>query len=186
MVEKKILAKVVVLGNVGVGKTTLINQYVDDNQHNYNKPPTIGTDFRKKEVKIGFTTVTLQIWDTAGQEQFNSMAYSLFRGANALVLVFDLTDRESFEALKNWKRIFFDKANPRDYGSFPVVVIGNKTDLSRRVSEEEARRWCTPQNYQYFETWGEQGIFAAPMIAAQQDRMVNFVAGELHLMGEGV
>ena len=66
MVEKKVLTKVVLLGDMGVGKTTLLNSFMGAG----NKQATVGTDTRKKDVKVGNTTNTLQVWDTAGQEQF--------------------------------------------------------------------------------------------------------------------
>ena len=67
------------------------------------------------------------------------MGFSFFRGTNCCVFVFDLSNRESFEALSKWKKEFIDKANPKDPTRFPFVVIGNKTDLERKVTEEEAR-----------------------------------------------
>ena len=66
MAEKKLLAKIIVIGDLGVGKTTLTNNYVDNRTSVRDAPLTLGTDFRKKEVKIGNTAVTMQIWDTAG------------------------------------------------------------------------------------------------------------------------
>lgn len=140
--EKKILAKVILLGNMGVGKTTLLNKYVDGPNATSQPATTIGTDFRKKELKIGLTNISLQLWDTAGQEQFSSIGYSFYRGTNCCVLVFDLSSKESFESLANWKKEFIEKANPKEPSKFPFVVIGNKTDLERQVTEEEARQWC--------------------------------------------
>lgn len=125
---------------MGVGKTTLLNKYVDGPNASNQPKTTIGTDFRKKELKVGLTSIQMQLWDTAGQEQFaSSIGFSFFRGANCCVFVFDLSDRESFEALPNWKREFIDKGNPKEPSKFPFVVIGNKTDLERKVTEDEAR-----------------------------------------------
>ena len=81
----------------------------------------------------------MQLWDTAGQEQFASIGFSFYRSTNCCVLVFDLSDRASFEALAKWKKEFIDKGNPKEPSKFPFVVIGNKTDLERKVTEEEAR-----------------------------------------------
>ena len=67
MVEKKVLSKVVLLGDMGVGKTTLLNSFMGSGQA---AKATVGSDFRKKDIKVGNTTNTLQVWDTAGQEQF--------------------------------------------------------------------------------------------------------------------
>ena len=84
----------------------------------------------------------MHIWDTAGQEKFNSINFTYYRGTNCCILVFDLNDEFSFEALPKWKREFMQKANPKNQFTFPFVVIGNKTDLPRRVDEAVAREWC--------------------------------------------
>ena len=94
------------------------------------------------EIKVGSTSVTLQLWDTAGQEQFNSIGFAFYRGSNCCVLVYDISNRESFDKLGSWKQNFIDHANPEDSYSFPFVVVGNKNDLERVVSEVEAREWC--------------------------------------------
>jgi len=152
MVERKVLSKVVVLGNMGVGKTTLLDAFLGE-QSNKQKATT-GADFRKKEVKLGNKTVTLQCWDTAGQEQFNSLGFAFYRGSNACILCFDLTDVKSFEQLTKWKKDFLDHANPTDPGKFPFVIVGNKTDLAdRKVPNDAARAWCQANGgYPYFET----------------------------------
>lgn len=89
MVEKKVLSKVVILGNLGVGKTTILNSFLGVQQQT---TATVGSDARKKEVKLGNITVTLQCWDTAGQEQFNSLGFAFYRGSNACILVYDVAD----------------------------------------------------------------------------------------------
>ena len=153
--EKKLLAKVIVIGDLGVGKTTLTNNYVDNRISVRDAPPTLGTDFRKKEIKIGNTSLTMQIWDTAGQEKYSSINFAFYRGTQCCILVFDLSDEFSFENLEKWKKEFLQKANPKNPAKFPFVVIGNKTDLFRCVQEERAREWCRMQgNISYFETWG--------------------------------
>ena len=83
--------KIVILGDSGVGKTTLLQQYVH-NKLNANTKPTIGADFSKKEVEVDGQTVTLQIWDTAGQEKFQSLGFAFYRGADCCALCYDLTN----------------------------------------------------------------------------------------------
>ena len=92
---------------------------------------TIGVDFKIKSINIDGIKIKMQIWDTAGQEQFSSIGYSFYRGTNCCVLVFDLSSKQSFESLANWKKEFIEKANPKEPSKFPFVVIGNKTDLER-------------------------------------------------------
>jgi len=81
-------------------------------------------------------SVTLQIWDTAGQERYQSLGVAFYRGAEACVLVYDITNARSFENLTVWKQDFLVKANPKDPESFPFFVFGNKVDKAndRKVS----------------------------------------------------
>ena len=96
---------------------------------------SIGADFMSKEIVTDSQTVSMQIWDTAGQEKNDSIQVSFYRGAEACVLVFDITDRESFESLGGWKAQFAMAANVRDNAKFPYILLGNKSDLaqSRKV-----------------------------------------------------
>ncbi|KAI0557310.1 GTP-binding protein yptV5 [Gracilaria domingensis] len=94
---------------------------------------TIGADFFPKDVVIDDKPVNLQIWDTAGQERYQSLGSAFYRGADACVLVYDMTDARSFEALDSWKDEFLVSAAPRDPDSFPFVVMGNKVDVVDRA-----------------------------------------------------
>ena len=109
-----------------MGKTTLLQQYV--NQKAGMSKPTIGADFQKKEIMIDNQQVNLQIWDTAGQEKFQSLGYAFYRGANSCALVFDITNSKSFDSLTRWKEGFLQNAGPNDPQTYPFVVIGNKLD----------------------------------------------------------
>eukprot|EP00401_Gymnodinium_catenatum_P044819 CAMPEP_0117513522 /NCGR_PEP_ID=MMETSP0784-20121206/29597_1 /TAXON_ID=39447 /ORGANISM="" /LENGTH=211 /DNA_ID=CAMNT_0005309289 /DNA_START=71 /DNA_END=706 /DNA_ORIENTATION=- len=145
--RKKVLLKVIILGDSGVGKTCLMNQYVNKKFTNHYKA-TIGADFLTKEVMIDEKAVTLQIWDTAGQERFQSLGVAFYRGADCCVLVYDLTVPKSFESLDSWRDEFLIQASPRDPENFPFVVIGNKADLEpkRKVSAARAQQWCASKN----------------------------------------
>jgi len=145
--RKKVLLKVIILGDSGVGKTCLMNQYVNKKFTNQYKA-TIGADFLTKEVMIDDRAVTLQIWDTAGQERFQSLGVAFYRGADCCVLVYDLTTPKSFESLDSWRDEFLVQASPRDPDNFPFVVIGNKADLEpkRKVTAARAQQWCKAKN----------------------------------------
>jgi len=145
--KKNVLLKVIILGDSGVGKTCLMNQYVNNKFTNQYKA-TIGADFLTKEVTIDDKTVTLQIWDTAGQERFQSLGVAFYRGADCCVLVYDLTVPKSFESLESWREDFLVQASPRDPDNFPFVVIGNKADLTdkRKVPGTKAQSWCNSKN----------------------------------------
>ncbi|EOA36184.1 hypothetical protein CARUB_v10010068mg [Capsella rubella] len=159
--RRRTLLKVIILGDSGVGKTSLMNQYVNKKFSNQYKA-TIGADFLTKEVQFEDRLFTLQIWDTAGQERFQSLGVAFYRGADCCVLVYDVNSAKSFEDLNNWREEFLIQASPSDPENFPFVVIGNKIDVdggnSRVVSEKKARAWCASKgNIPYYETSAKEG-----------------------------
>jgi Ras-related protein Rab-7A len=105
-----VLLKVIILGDSGVGKTSLMNQYVN-NKFSEQYKATIGADFCTKDVTIDDKLVTLQIWDTAGQERFQSLGVAFFRGADACILVYDMTNPKSFESLDKWRKDFLQNVS---------------------------------------------------------------------------
>merc|ERR1711988_985347 len=128
--RKKVLLKVIILGDSGVGKTSLMNQYVNK-KFNAQYKATIGADFLTKEVTVDDRLVTMQIWDTAGQERFQSLGVAFYRGADSCVLVFDVVQPKTFDNLDSWRDEFLIQAGPRDPDNFPFVVLGNKIDVEQ-------------------------------------------------------
>ena len=115
---------------------------------------TIGADFLSKEVACNEKMIMMQIWDTAGQEKFQSVQSVFYKGSDACMLVFDLTSLSSFQVIDKWKEEFITQANPTT-SSFPFILIGNKADLEneRRVDENLIKQWCKAnQGIPYFET----------------------------------
>ncbi|KAE8817606.1 ras-related protein Rab7 [Hordeum vulgare] len=160
--RRRTLLKVIILGDSGVGKTSLMNQYVNKKFSNQYKA-TIGADFLTKEVQFEDRLFTLQIWDTAGQERFQSLGVAFYRGADCCVLVYDVNSMKSFDNLNNWREEFLIQASPSDPDNFPFVLLGNKVDVdggnSRVVSEKKAKAWCASKgNIPYFETSAKDGI----------------------------
>ncbi|EIE86939.1 hypothetical protein G6F57_006992 [Rhizopus arrhizus] len=159
--RKKVLLKVIILGDSGVGKTSLMNQYVNKKFSNQYKA-TIGADFLTKEVMVDDRLVTMQIWDTAGQERFQSLGVAFYRGADCCVLAYDVNNSKSFEALDQWRDEFLVQASPRDPDRFPFVLLGNKIDVEeskRMVSQKRAMAWCQSKgNVPYFETSAKEAI----------------------------
>eukprot|EP00761_Pharyngomonas_kirbyi_P011344 gb/GECH01011369.1/.p1 GENE.gb/GECH01011369.1/~~gb/GECH01011369.1/.p1 ORF type:complete len:207 (+),score=46.98 gb/GECH01011369.1/:1-621(+) len=154
MASKKGFLKVIILGDQGVGKTSLMMRYVKQNFSDQYKA-TIGADFMTKEVEIDKKVVTMQIWDTAGQERFQSLGVAFYRGADLCVLVFDVNEQKTFDSLESWRNEFLIQANPSEQDNFPFVVIGNKIDLedTRQVTQKQALAWCQlKNNIPYFET----------------------------------
>ncbi|XP_052117677.1 ras-related protein Rab7-like [Arachis duranensis] len=96
-----------------------------------------------------------QIWDTTGQERFNSLGAAFYRGADCCVLVYDVNAHNTFDTLNNWHDEFIKQADLNDHKAFPFVLLGNKVDVdggnSRKVTEKKAREWCASRgNLPYF------------------------------------
>merc|ERR1712159_385040 len=180
--RQKVLIKVIILGDSSVGKTSLMNMYVSRKFNNQYKA-TIGADFLTKEVMVTHNgdqrLVTMQIWDTAGQERFQSLGVAFYRGADACILVFDVTTKKSFDALDTWRDEFLVQASPTNPNEFPFVVLGNKIDLkeARVVTMKEAKQYCIQRNIvsdsqpMYWETSAktkecvDQAFFQVAMLA---------------------
>ncbi|TBT99917.1 small Rab GTP-binding protein [Hamiltosporidium magnivora] len=122
--EYKYLFKVILIGDSGVGKTCLINRYTDNVYHT-NYISTIGVDFKIKTLKIANEVSKLQIWDTAGQERFRTITSSYYRGAHGIIIVFDMTDLQSFKNVKDW--LFEIRRHASE--DVEIIVLGNKVDL---------------------------------------------------------
>uniref|UniRef100_UPI00398F7C18 ras-related protein Rab-7a-like n=1 Tax=Pristiophorus japonicus TaxID=55135 RepID=UPI00398F7C18 len=146
--RKRINMKVVLLGNSGVGKSALMNQYVNKHYTNLYKA-TIGADFLTREITVDGKNIALQVWDTAGTERFQSLGSVLYRGTDCCILVFDVTSAPSFRALEGWRQEFVLQAAPRDPDAFPFVVVGNKTDLRDREVRSEASH-CRISRFLFF------------------------------------
>jgi len=159
--RKKVLLKVIILGDSGVGKTSLMNQYVNK-KFSASYKATIGADFLTKEVLVDDRLVTMQLWDTAGQERFQSLGVAFYRGADCCVLVYDVNNSKSFDTLDSWRDEFLVQASPMDPESFPFVVIGNKIDVEeskRMISSKRAQAFCQSKGgIPYFETSAKEAI----------------------------
>lgn len=124
-----------------------MNQYVSK-RFNTQYKATIGADFLTKEVLVMHNgdqrLVTMQLWDTAGQERFQSLGVAFYRGADACALVFDLTEKKTFENLNMWREEFLGQSLPLEPDHFPFMVLGNKFDLKdkRAVSLKQATEFC--------------------------------------------
>ncbi|XP_058479097.1 ras-related protein Rab-9A-like [Solea solea] len=151
--SKSSLLKVIILGDGGVGKSSLMNRYVT-NKFNTHLFHTIGVEFLNKELEVDGHHIVLQIWDTAGQERFRSLRTPFYRGSDCCLLTFSVDDGQSFLNLAHWKKEFTYYADLKAPDSFPFVVIGNKLDVpERQVSGEDARKWCRENGgHPYFET----------------------------------
>ena len=141
--------KVLLLGNSDVGKSSLLLRFVDKTWSD-SFVPTIGVDFKVKTMNIGDKTVKMQIWDTAGQERFRNVVASYFRGSNGILLIYDVTNRDSFKNLDSWLEVIENNASD----NVLKILIGNKVDLVEdiEIKKEEGQQFANRYNMQFIET----------------------------------
>ena len=130
--------KILIIGDSNVGKTSILLQYTS-NFFQETHIATIGVEFKLKEIMLDNIEYKLNIWDTAGQERFKAITKSFFKAADGIVFVYDVTNKPSFENIKNWIKDAESKAN-----DFKIIIVGNKIDLndSREVSFEEGKNFA--------------------------------------------
>ena len=147
--DYEFIFKVLLLGNSNVGKSSLFLRFVDD-IWNDTFVPTIGVDFKIKTFDIDEKKIKMQIWDTAGQERFKNIIASYYRGAHGILLLYDVTDKDSFKNLSNWL-IEIEKNASKNVLK---VLIGNKSDLEdkRKVTYQEGKDFATSNGMQFIET----------------------------------
>ena len=142
--------KIIVIGDSGVGKSSLTVRLSEDVFYK-DYASTIAIDFRMYFMTFMEKKIRLQIWDTAGQERFQSVATAFYRGANGVMMCFDLTHRPSFDHLEQWLERVKQQALP----GIPCVLIGCKSDEAkgnRQVTRDEAVAWAQQHNMGYIET----------------------------------
>ena len=131
--EYDYLFKIVLIGDSGVGKSNLLSRFTR-NEFNLESKSTIGVEFATKSIQAEGKTIKAQIWDTAGQERFQSLGVGFYRGADACLLVYDITDPHSLDNLDHWRKEFLEQVGGGLAGlgdastQFPFVVLGNKMD----------------------------------------------------------
>ena len=141
------LIKLLMIGDSGVGKTSLLMRFSDDT-FIPSFITTIGIDFKIKTIHVGNKVVKLQIWDTAGQERFRTITSAYYKGSHGIILMFDLNDPVSFEHLKYW----MGEIDKNSVCSPTCLLVGNKADLPKNVSSLEAKQFASQYNVKYFET----------------------------------
>ena len=146
---------ILLLGDTTVGKTCLISRYANG-VFKEDYIANVGIDFVSKQEIINDKNINVKLWDTAGQERFKALTPSYLRGAEGIVLVYDVTKEDTFSSLKDW--IDSLKSNLGE-NSLPIVIDGNKIDLDDRdISTEVAKKFAQENNFKYFETSAKSGI----------------------------
>ena len=145
--EIHISYKLVILGEVAVGKSSIAQRFVNGkftNLHN----PTVGALFLTKKIQVNDKYIKYDIWDTAGQGRYHSLTPMYYKNARAAVVVFDVTSSSSFERAQKWMTELFEKATP----GIVIALCGNKIDLeNRQVSKEEAEEYANKVGCLYME-----------------------------------
>lgn len=147
--NKNIQAKLVLLGDMGTGKTSLALRFVKGQFHDFEES-TIGAAFFTQVLSLNEATIKFDIWDTAGQERYHSLAPMYYRGAAAAVVVYDITSTDSFERAKKW----VEQLQRHGNSNMIVVLVANKADLSssRTVENEEGEHYAKENGLLFFET----------------------------------
>ena len=138
--------KIIFVGDSGVGKTTLINRINNEEFKDLNES-SVGIDYYSKNIKFGGEELTLQIWDTAGQEKYRGLIPTYARNAVLAFIIYDISSKQSFENLTGW----IDYLNSIE--KMPMIICGNKIDLvvDRQVTKEEGEKFAKKNNLVFFE-----------------------------------
>lgn len=139
------MLKVLLLGDAGVGKTSLLNQFVN-REFTAQYKATIGSDFSSKQVDVDGKLITLQIWDTAGQERFQSLGPTFYRGTDCCILVYDVSKPKTFENIKKWRNEFALQLGLSNADDFSFLLLGNKSDLPEKAVQKSAAREFAEMN----------------------------------------
>lgn len=146
---KRLFFKVILLGDLHVGKTAISNMFLKGFLKDKSMCK-IMTDYNSKEIQINNVRVEIQLWDTCGQEEYKSLTKQYFRDVKGILLVYDMTDQQTFINLNKWLEEIYKNIPNKT----PIIIVANKKDLlgQRKVSEIEGRCYAEKNNYQYIET----------------------------------
>jgi Ras-related protein Rab-1A len=147
--EYDYLFKLLLIGDSGVGKSCLLLRFADDT-YTESYISTIGVDFKIRTIELDGKTIKLQIWDTAGQERFRTITSSYYRGAHGIIIVYDVTDQESFNNVKQWLQEIDRYASE----SVNKLLVGNKSDLTTKkvVDYTTAKEYADQLRIPFLET----------------------------------
>lgn len=148
MADDSLTFKILILGDSNVGKTSILLTYTDK-FFTETHVATIGVEYKIKSIKIKNYNIRLQIWDTSGQERFKSLTGNFIRGSDGIIFVYDITNRKSFDAIKEWIKNAESNAD-----GFEQLLVGNKCDLNnrRQVEKELADKLAAKKGIKNFET----------------------------------
>ena len=141
--------KILTIGESGVGKTCILRRFVE-NKFLKNHLATIGIDFRTKVLHIYGKDIKLKIWDTAGQERYHNITSQIYKGADGIILVFDVNEEISFTKIKDWIEQIKSNVSQEEIS---LILLGNKCDIEERaISKEQGQEMANSLNVNYYET----------------------------------
>jgi len=162
--------KLLLLGNNGVGKSCIFLRYFDD-IFNISQLTTIGVDYRIKRVSYQDKKIQLIIWDTAGQDRFKSITQSYYKGADGIILIYDVMDVSSFQDIRQWL-IQIKEHAPQ---SCKIILVGNKIDITNRVvTKEEGEKLANENNISFIETSSKENINITELFAKLYTELCDY------------
>ena len=156
MTEKECIYKIILLGDNPVGKTSILLRYVDRIFREIYMI-TIGFDQRLKSIILkNWKSIKLQIWDTAGQDRFRTITKHYYKGMHGIILIYDVTDRRTFESIRNWVSIIREVAAEK----VTIYLVANKIDMkeNRKVEREEGEKLAKELGLPFMEVSAKDGI----------------------------
>merc|ERR1712078_279521 len=173
--EYDYLFKLLLIGDSGVGKSCLLLRFADDT-YTESYISTIGVDFKIRTLELDGKTIKLQIWDTAGQERFRTITSSYYRGAHGIIVVYDVTDMESFNNVKQWlneiDRYASEKVNK--------MLVGNKSDLTSKkaVDYNTAKEFADTLSLSFLETSAKNATNVEQAFITMAEEIKNRMASQ--------
>ena len=141
--------KILTIGESGVGKTCILRRFVE-NKFLKSHLATIGIDFRTKVLHVYGKDIKLKIWDTAGQERYHNITSQIYKGADGIILVFDVNEEISFSKIKDWIEQIKSNVSQEEIS---LILLGNKCDIEERaISKEQGQEMANSLNLKYYET----------------------------------
>ena len=173
--------KIITLGNSAVGKSSFILKYTD-NSFSQEYLSTLGVDYKHKKIKLkNGKDVRVRIFDTAGQERFKSVSFSFIKKADGVILIYDISDLDSFKAVDNWIKSIRETGKEK----LPIILVGNKCDLSdneRKISLVEGQDKADEFQIPFYETSCKDGINIKEVFEKLVDDIIE--KGNKNIMGE--
>ena len=162
--------KIIVVGDIGVGKTNLINRFASD-KFDTNSKATIGVEFVYKTLKINKEVIKVEVWDTAGQERYRAITSSYYKGAKGAIIVYDITNEDSFNNVESW----MNEVTKKGKTDMQFLLVGNKKDLvnDRKVTEQKGIDKAKELNMNLFE--------ASALEKTNVNEAFNYLMKEIYL-----